>query len=96
MKIIYADTFFKRFKGLMGKKEFNDCMVFANLNDSSIHTMFMRFAIDVYFIDENKKIFDKTSLNPWKFYRPKKQAKFILETEKNKLNLKIGDCLDFI
>ena len=96
MKIICADTFFKRLKGLMGKKDFNDCMIFTNLKDSSIHTMFMRFEIDVYFIDENKVIFDKTTLKPWRFYRPKKQANFILETKKNKLNLKIGDLLDFI
>ena len=96
MKIIYADTFFKRLIGLMGKKDFNECLVFKNLKDSSIHSMFMRFEIDVYFIDENKMIFDKKTLEPWKFYRPKKQAKFILETKKNKLNLKIGDCLDFI
>ena len=96
MKIIYADTFFKRFKGLMAKKDFDDCLIFTKLKDSSIHTLFMRFEIDVYFIDENKVIFDKTTLKPWRFYRPKKQANFILETKKNKLDLKIGDVLDFI
>lgn len=96
MKIIYADTFFKRFKGLMLKKDFNNALIFTNLKDSSIHTCFMRFEIDVYFLDENKLIFEKTSLKPWKFYKPKKQAKYILETKKNKLKLKIGDILDFI
>ena len=96
MKIVYADTFLKRLIGLMGKKNFSQCLIFCNLADSSIHTMFMRFEIDVYFIDENKTVFEKTSLKPWKFYRPKKQAKYILETEKNKLKLKIGDKLDFI
>ena len=80
MKIIYADTFFKRFKGLMGKKDFNDCLVFTNLTDSSIHTMFMRFEIDVYFIDENKMIYEKVSLKPWRFHKPEKQAKYVLET----------------
>ena len=96
MEIIYADTFFKRFKGLMGKKNSNNVLVFTNLADSGIHTMFMRFEIDVYFADENKVVFDKATLRPWKFYRPKKQAKYIIETEKNKLNVKIGDRLDFV
>ena len=96
MEIIYADTFFKRLIGLMGKKDFKNCLIFTNLKDSSIHTMFMRFEIDVYFMDENKIIFEKASLKPWKFYRPKKQARYILETKKNKLKLKIGDKLDFI
>lgn len=96
IKIIYANTFFKRFKGLMGKKDFDDALLFMNLLDSSIHTFFTRFTIDVYFIDENKIIFEKTSLKPWKIYTPKKQAKYILETKKDKLKLKIGDCLDYI
>ncbi|MDO5810896.1 MAG: DUF192 domain-containing protein [Methanobrevibacter sp.] len=96
MKIILADTFFKRLKGLVGKRDFEDGMLFTNLTDSSIHTMFMRFAIDVYFIDENKIIYDKATLNPWRFYKPEKQAEYILETRKNKLKLEIGDRLDFI
>ena len=41
-------------------------------------------------------VFDKVTLRPWKFYKPKKHAKYIIETEKNKLNLKIGDKLDFL
>ena len=41
-------------------------------------------------------IFEKTILKPWKFYKPKKQAKFILETKKDLLKLKIGDKLEFI
>ena len=96
MKIILADTFFKRFKGLMGKNDFEDALLFTNLTDSSIHTMFMRFEIDIYFLDKNKIIYDKVSLKPWKFYKPKKRAAYILETKKNKLKLEIGDSLDLI
>ena len=96
MEIIYADTFFKRFKGLMGKKDFNHVLVFSNLTDSSIHTMFMRFEIDVYFIDENRRVFDKATLKPWRFYKPERQAKYIIETRKGMLKIKIGDYLDFI
>ena len=96
IKIINANSFFKRFKGLMLKKNIDSAMLFSNLKDSSIHTHFMRFDIDVYFLDENKIIFEKTTLKPWKFYKPKKQANYILETKKDRLKLKIGDKLDFI
>ena len=96
MEIIYANTFLKRLIGLMGKKDFKGCLIFTDLTDSSMHTMFMRFEIDVYFIDKNKIVFEKTSMKPWRFYRPKKPAKYILETKKNKLKLKIGDRLDLI
>ena len=96
MKIIYADTFFKRFKGLMGKKDFDHVLVFSNLTDSSIHTMFMRFEIDVYFIDENRRVFDKATLKPWRFYKPERQAKYIIETRKGMLKLNVNDKIDFI
>ena len=94
--IIYADTFFKRFKGLMLKKDIDYALIFTNFKDSSIHTHFMRFEIDVYFLDENKVVYDKATLKPWKFYKPKKQAKYIIETKKDELKIKIGDCLEFI
>ena len=94
--IIHANSFFKRFKGLMGKNDFDEAMLFSNLKDSSVHSHFMRFEIDVYFLDENKIVFEKTTLKPWKFHKPKKQAVYILETKKNKLKLKIGDRLEFL
>lgn len=94
--IRYADTFYKRFKGLMLKKGIDYALIFTNLKDSSIHTHFMRFEIDVYFLDENRVVFEKTTLKPWKFYKPKKQAKYIMETKKDALKIRIGDQLDFI
>ena len=47
-------------------------------------------------MDENKIVFEKATLKPWRFYRPSKKAEYILETEKNKLKLEIGDRLDFV
>jgi uncharacterized membrane protein (UPF0127 family) len=95
IKIIYANTFFKRFKGLMGKKDIDFAVLFENFKDSSMHTHFMRFTIDIYFLDENKIVFDKVTLKPWKFYKPQKQAEYILETKKDLLKIKIGDELEF-
>ena len=95
IKIEYSNNFYKRFKGLMGKRNIDYAMLFCNLKNSSIHTHFMMFEIDVYFIDKNKVIFAKTTLKPWKFYKPKKEAKYILECKKNKLKLKVGDQLEF-
>ena len=96
IKIRYADNFFKRFKGLMLRKDIDFGMLFTNLKDSNIHTFFMISEIDVYFLDKDKIIFEKVSLKPWKFYKPQKKATYILETKKDKLKLNVGDCLDFI
>lgn len=96
IKIIYANNFFKRFKGLMLKRNIDFGLLFTNLTSSNIHTHFILSEIDAYFLDENKVIFEKVSLKPWKFYKPKKQAIYILETKKDCLKLKIGDKLEFI
>jgi len=96
INIEVADTFFKRFKGLMGKKDIDFAVLFCNMKDSGIHTHFMRFEIDVYFMDENKIVFEKATLKPWKFYRPQKKAKYILESKKDRLKIKTGDELEFV
>ena len=95
IKIKYADTYLKRLIGLMFKKDIDYGLLFILRYGSSIHTCFMRFSIDVYFLDENKIIFDKVTLTPWKYYKKKKKAKYILETKENSLNLKIGDKFNF-
>lgn len=95
IKIKYADNYFKRLIGLMFKKDIDYGLIFILRYGSSIHTCFMRFNIDVYFLDENKEIYDKTTLKPWKFYRPSKKAKYILETKENFVDLKKGERIEF-
>ena len=88
IKIKYADNFLKRLIGLMFKKDIDYGLLFILKYGSSIHTCFMRFNIDIYFLDENKIIIDKVTLKPWKYYKPAKKAKYLLETKENFLNLK--------
>lgn len=96
IKIKYADTYLKRLIGLMFKKDIDYGLLFILRYGSGIHTCFMRFNIDVYFIDENKIIFEKITLKPWKYYNPSKKAKYVLETKENYINLKKGEKIDFI
>lgn len=96
--IIISDNYFKRLKGLMFKKDFRGGMLFKNLKyGSDIHTHFMRFPIDVYFIDENDLVYEITSLEPWKSYKPTKKAKYILEYKKSsKKRFKVNDKIKLI
>ena len=94
IEIKYADNYIKRLLGLMFKKDIDYGLLFLLKYGSSIHTCFMNFTIDVYFLDENKIIFEKVTLKPWKFYKPSKKAKYILETKKNYINLKKGEKLE--
>lgn len=94
IKIKYADNYLKRLLGLMFKKDIDYGLLFILKYGSSIHTCFMNFTIDAYFLDENKIIFEKVTLKPWKFYKPSKKAKYILETKKNYIELKKGEKLE--
>ncbi len=94
IEIKYADNYIKRLLGLMFKKDIDYGLLFILKYGSSIHTCFMNFTIDVYFLDENKTVFEKVTLKPWKFYKPSKKAKYILETKKNYINLKKGEKLE--
>lgn len=68
--VIIADTLFKRMKGLLGKKEFGKGQAIVLEPCNSIHTFFMRFPIDVLFLDKENKILKAVpSLEPFKLTR---------------------------
>lgn len=99
-----ADSYLSKLKGLMLKKDI-DYVLLMVINKSNfslfsaVHTLFMKFTIDVLFLDESKKIFEIATLSPWKYYKPKKSAIFILEGRSGfieKHDIAIGDSFDFI
>lgn len=58
-----------------------------------IHTYFVFFPIDLFFLDGNYKVIEKASMAPWRIYLPKKNARYLLEANKGELNLRIRDKL---
>lgn len=61
-----ADTFTKRFMGLMGRKDLSPGYGLLLSPCSSIHMCFMRFAIDAIYLDKNYKIIKIVrNLQPW-------------------------------
>lgn len=98
-----AKNFFARALGLMFKgslKEGEGILIKFSpaLKSRSIHSFFMRFTIDLIFIDPDMKVVDLTNLSPWRTYNPKKDCRWVLELnagtiENNKI--KIGDVLTF-
>jgi uncharacterized membrane protein (UPF0127 family) len=103
-KVKFAETIFSRFKGLMflHKKNFDFALVFVLDNESrlsaSIHMMFMRFPIDVLWLNARKRVVDKhNSLKPWALNAtPKKAAAFIIELPIGKAErVSIGDLIEW-
>lgn len=64
---LIASTPFFRMKGLLGRKTLNDGEALVIRPCNSIHTFFMRFAIDVLFLDrQNKVIAMLNNVLPWR------------------------------
>ncbi len=79
-----ADSFYKRFKGLMGKKEIKKGLFFPKTN--AIHTFFMKDEIDIIMLNKNNKvIYSKRNVKKNKIIINLK-AYSTIELPKNSLN----------
>ena len=77
--VMLADTYVKRFKGYMFCKT-PCCNAIILIPCSSIHTFFMKFRIDVLFINEKMEIAKKIeNLGPGKLILPVKGVKMVIE-----------------
>jgi len=94
-----ADTFLKRFLGLMGRKKIPAGQGLLILPCNSIHMMFMRFSIDAVYVDKNfvvKKIVRK--LPAWLGMSICAGAHAVIELaagEADRLNFRIGSKVIF-
>lgn len=92
-----ADTAWKRLKGLLGRSTLADKHGLWITPCNSIHTCFMKFSIDVVFVDKNMKVKSiKKNLGPWKFVPPTWGANSVFEFAAGtleKTKLKVGDQL---
>ena len=90
--VIVADTFFKRFIGLIGKKNINKGMFFPK--KKSIHTFFMKDNIDIIMINkDNEVIYFEKNVKKNKIII-KKEAYHTIELPKDSLtNINIYDKL---
>lgn len=82
-KVKLADTFLKRFRGLMLVKNVNHALVFVlpaeTRANASIHMFFMLSDIDVIWLDSSRRVVDFKTAKKWRLYTPKKAAQYIIE-----------------
>lgn len=102
-EIELADSFWKRFRGLMLKKSFprGRALVFplSEPKRYSIHTFFMRFPIDLLYLNQKLEVIEsRKGLSPWKTHKSKEEASILVELPAGRIEeaeVKIGDVLDF-
>ena len=98
-----AESFFSRFLGLMFSKP-RDLVLVSPREDiacSSIHMCFMRFPIDVLWLDSGMRVVDiKKKILPfnifdrksWRGYKPKSPARYVIELGEGEIrDTEIGD-----
>jgi uncharacterized membrane protein (UPF0127 family) len=79
-RVRIATSMWARFWGLMGKRRLPDGEALLIDPCSSVHTMFMRFPIDVVYLDaENRVLKVVDSMKPWRASLGGKGAKRVLE-----------------
>jgi uncharacterized protein len=92
-----ADTFFSRLFGLLGKSSLDDGAGLLIRPSSGVHTMWMRFAIDVVALDKDLRVLKTWQrLRPWRLTPVSLKIHSVLELapgQIHRLNIETGDRL---
>ena len=95
LQIQCADSFWARFRGLMLKPSISQDEGLLITRCDSIHTCFMRFAIDVVYLDRAANVVRLAPLlKPWRFHLGGRAAVHTLELSAGsiqRLGIKVGD-----
>jgi uncharacterized membrane protein (UPF0127 family) len=95
--LVLANTALKRLRGLLGRSSLAPHEALWLRPCNSIHTFWMRFAIDVIFLDRTLRIVKMVeNLRPFRLTRPAWQAASVIEMAAHsisRLDLHIGDEL---
>ncbi|MGH9157884.1 MAG: DUF192 domain-containing protein [Acidimicrobiales bacterium] len=84
-----------RMRGLLGRDGIDGAIVLKPTR--SVHTLKMRFAIDVAFCDKGLVVVDTVCMVPNRVSRPRRRARCVIEAEAGafeRWRLVPGDCLE--
>lgn len=99
-KVIKADNFFNRLFGLTVRRKLRAKEGFYIENCSSIHTFWMRYSLDVIFLDKNNRIIAiYNNIRPFRVTRFIRNSFSVLELKSgtiDKTTLSVGDLIRFV
>jgi hypothetical protein len=90
-----ADGVGSRAKGLLGREGYEGAMVLPRTR--SVHTVGMRFPIDVAFCDRDLVVLDVVRMPPMRLALPRRRGRSIVEAEAGafeRWGLRVGDHLE--
>lgn len=95
-RCVLADRPLLRMRGLLGRRDLHADEGILLRPAGSIHTHFMRFPIDVVFLDREGRVLDvRPTVRPWRTAR-RRGAKAVLELragETKRRGVEVGDVL---
>jgi uncharacterized membrane protein (UPF0127 family) len=90
-----ADSVAKRTKGLLGLDQFEGALLLEKTR--SVHTMGMKFAIDIAYCDDDLCVRRIVTMPPHRIARPDLGASCVIEAEAGRFahwNVQVGDQLE--
>ncbi|GAA3118835.1 DUF192 domain-containing protein [Streptomyces rectiviolaceus] len=74
-----AESAGARRRGLLGRDGVTGALLLTPA--SSVHTVRMRFAVDVAYLDRRLRVLSVRTMRPWRIGRPRLRARHVLEAE---------------
>jgi uncharacterized membrane protein (UPF0127 family) len=90
-----ADGLGARSKGLLGRTGYDGAMVLPRTR--SVHTIGMRFALDVAFCDRDLVVLDVARMPPYRLALPRRGGRTVVEAQAGafeRWGLRVGDRLE--
>ncbi|HUC36693.1 MAG TPA: DUF192 domain-containing protein [Acidimicrobiales bacterium] len=90
-----ARSYAARMRGLLGRAGYDGALVLTRTR--SVHTIGMRFPIDVAFLDRDLTVVGLVQLRPWRLALPRRRCRSVLEAEAGafeRWRLREGDRLE--
>jgi uncharacterized membrane protein (UPF0127 family) len=98
-RCVVADTFLSRLRGLLGRRELPRAEGLLISPSSSVHTFFMRFPIDLVFLDKRLRVVGVSAhVRPWKL-AGRRGARTVLELsagESEERAIRVGEQLSLL
>ncbi len=89
-RVEVADHFLSRLKGLMLKDKIDKDYALILAPCSSIHTFFMKFNIDVLFVDQEKTVLSiYSNLGRGQVIKPLKNCQYVIEMRAQNIHKKV-------
>jgi len=90
-----ASSYAERAIGLLGKSGYDGAFVLPRTK--SVHSLGMRFALDVAFVDRDMCVLAIVGLVPWRMTRPRARCRTVVEAQAGafeRWGLRVGDRLE--